>query len=72
MSAEPVIRTYVAALEAVRGAVARHERGQGLIEYSLLLAFISLACIAVLVLIGAGMHYDFRHIYRILRRHRLF
>lgn len=72
MFAEPAIRKYVAALEGMRGVVSRHERGQGLIEYSLLLAFISLACIAVIVLIGSGMQHDFRHVYRILRRHRLF
>ena len=44
-----MLRAILTYLETLR---ARAERGQGIVEYALILAFVSIAAVAVLILFG--------------------
>ena len=52
MLIENATQFYVSAIEYVKSMLDRDEEGQGMIEYGLLVALISIAALAVIVLIG--------------------
>jgi len=47
-----MLQAFVTYLEQLRS---REERGQGMVEYALILALVSIAAIAVLVLLGPAI-----------------
>lgn len=59
---ETVNQFFVEAIEYVRSAVARDEEGQGMIEYGLLVALISIAAIATIALIGPQLKNMFQDV----------
>lgn len=62
MRGDWLTQMYVKVAELVRGAMARNEDGQGMIEYGLLVALISIAAIAVIVLIGPQLKNTFQNV----------
>lgn len=62
MRGDWLTQMYVKVAELVRGAMARNEDGQGMIEYGLLVALISIAAIAVIVLIGPQLKTTFQNV----------
>ncbi len=54
---------YLTAIEHVRAAVRRDdEEGQGMVEYGLLVALISIAAVAIITLIGTGLKANFQDV----------
>jgi pilus assembly protein Flp/PilA len=66
MIAENATRLYVSMVEYLKNAVDRDEEGQGMIEYGLLVALISIAALAVIVLIGPKLTSIFGSVYNAL------
>jgi pilus assembly protein Flp/PilA len=53
---------YVKAVNCARAAVNSDEEGQGMIEYGLLVALISIAAIVVIALIGPKLSNEFQDV----------
>ncbi|HEV3309739.1 MAG TPA: Flp family type IVb pilin [Chloroflexota bacterium] len=53
------ISTYVTAVERIRSAANKGEEGQGMIEYGLLVALISIVAIVTITAIGSGLTSNF-------------
>jgi pilus assembly protein Flp/PilA len=56
------ISAYVTAVERVRSTVNKGEEGQGMIEYGLLVALISIVAIVVITAIGGGLTSNFQKV----------
>ena len=59
-------QVYLTAVEYVKSLLDRDEEGQGMIEYGLLVALISIAALAVIVLIGPKLTSIFGSVYNAL------
>lgn len=59
-------QVYLTAIEYVKSLLDRDEEGQGMIEYGLLVALISIAALAVIVLIGPKLTSIFGSVYNAL------
>lgn len=66
MLIENATQFYVTAVEYVKSMLDRDEEGQGMIEYGLLVALISIAALAVIVLIGPKLTSIFGNVYNAL------
>ena len=62
MFGDLAIQTYVTVVERFRAAVNKGEEGQGMIEYGLLVALISIVAIATITLIGTGLTNNFKSV----------
>lgn len=56
------ITTYVSTIERFRAGVSKDEEGQGMIEYGLLVALISIVAIVVITAIGSGLTKNFQSV----------
>jgi len=56
------ITAYVTAVERIRATVNKGEEGQGMIEYGLLVALISIVAIVVITAIGTGLTNNFQKV----------
>ena len=54
------VNAYVATVERARSMVAGGEEGQGMIEYGLLVALISIVAIVTITAIGGGLTNNFK------------
>ncbi|HZT97673.1 MAG TPA: Flp family type IVb pilin [Chloroflexota bacterium] len=62
MFTETATQLYVTAADLIRNGLRRDEEGQGMIEYGLLVALISIAAIVVIVLIGPQLQQIFQKV----------
>jgi pilus assembly protein Flp/PilA len=62
MFADLATRTYVTVVERMRATVDKGEEGQGMIEYGLLVALISIVAIGVITAIGTGLIGNFQSV----------
>lgn len=62
MFIDSAIQLYVTAVNQIRNMTRRDEEGQGMIEYGLLIALISVAAIVVITLIGPQLKSIFQQV----------
>lgn len=62
MFGDLAIRTYVETIERFKAAFSGGEEGQGMIEYGLLVALISIVAIGVITAIGTGLTGNFQSV----------
>ena len=62
MFGDLAIRTYVETIERFKAAFDSGEEGQGMIEYGLLVALISIVAIGVITAIGTGLTGNFQSV----------
>jgi pilus assembly protein Flp/PilA len=56
------VSAYVTTFERVRSMASKNEEGQGMIEYGLLVALISIVAIVVITAIGGGLTGNFQKV----------
>ena len=56
------VNAYVATIERARSLVSSGEEGQGMIEYGLLVALISIVAIITITAIGGGLTSNFQKV----------